>query len=80
MTRWSALRALAWATLAALLLALWSGWITTTPAKADGEQNLQMALSLAHRGVISTGAAGERPDMFREPLPAFSGAAIIRGV
>ncbi len=80
MTRWSALRALAWATLAALLLALWGGWITTTPAKADGEQNLQMALSLAHRGVISTGAAGARPDMFREPLPAFSGAAIIRGV
>lgn len=80
MTARAAARTLAAAVGAVLLLSVWSSWLTGAPATADGAQNLQMALSLAHRGVVSTGAAGDRPDMFREPLPAFTGALAVRTI
>lgn len=78
MTRGAAIRTLAVALLGLALLGLADGWLTGRRVTADGEQNLHMALSLAHRGIVSSGAAGERPDMFREPLPALTGALVIR--
>lgn len=61
------------------LLAFWALRITGAPIDKDAGQNLQLAINLAHHGIVSEdGAAPYRPSMVREPLPVFITAGLIR--
>jgi hypothetical protein len=63
------------------LLVFWATQITGGESGADAEQTLQMAINLAHEGSISLDEEPEyRPTMYREPLPIFSAALVIKTV
>lgn len=65
--------------LGACLLAFWALRITDAAIDKDAGQNLQLAINLAHHGIVSENtAAPYRPSMVREPLPVFITAGLIR--
>jgi hypothetical protein len=64
---------------AALLVVLWVTRITERPIMWDAAENLQLTLNLARHGAISMSDSSPwGASMFREPIPLFCGAMLIR--
>jgi hypothetical protein len=65
--------------LAVGLLVTWIQRIDGRGVEKDAGQNVQMALNLAHHGVMSLDEeAPYEPSNYREPLPIFVSAAVVR--
>jgi hypothetical protein len=72
-------QAILWIVGAALVVYLWAKHVTPAPIDRDSAQSVQMAVNLAHYGVISL---DEKPPLtpsdYREPVPVLVSAAGIR--
>ncbi|MFO7275774.1 MAG: hypothetical protein DIU56_001955 [Pseudomonadota bacterium] len=69
------------AAIAAWLITAWLTDIRSSEIRGDAVETVRMAVNLAHHGVISGEAVdAPRPTMYREPLPAVTGAiAVLAG-
>jgi glycosyl transferase family 22 (putative mannosyltransferase) len=64
--------------LAPVLCAVWLISLTGSPVCCDAYDTLRMAVNLAHHGVMSLDRSPPyTPSMYREPVPALSGAAMV---
>jgi hypothetical protein len=73
-----AAQAVLWTVVAALVLFLWAKHVTPSPIDRDSAQSVQMAVNLAHHGVISLDDQPPlSPSDYREPVPVWVSAAGI---
>jgi hypothetical protein len=64
---------------ALILCGFWLSQISDSAIENDGSQNLQMALNLDREGVMSLDdSAPFAPSMYREPLPVWSTALMVK--